>query len=207
MSALSLAIDFRCKDAVELLMQHGVDPNKRAPDAYAYAPDDGTFPVLPMHKAAASGYVEIVELLLDHGADVNIINRKGETPLSWACFKGQKGVVQLLISRQANPNMFERDGRYFPIHFAAANGDAEIVKILLRSYADINAKDIAGRSALTIACARGRQEVVALLLEKGADPDHLDGSGHSPMSRAISQGHFVSAWFLFKHRLQRYWSA
>lgn len=52
------------------------------------------------------------------------------TALSWACMKGQKSVVQLLVEADADPNKPDRQGRT-PLDLAALNGDAEIVGLIL----------------------------------------------------------------------------
>lgn len=54
------------------------------------------------------------------------VDQEGLTALSWACVKGQKGVVQVLVEAGADLNQQDRQGRA-PLDLAALNGDADTV--------------------------------------------------------------------------------
>uniref|UniRef100_A0ABI7WLA5 Myosin motor domain-containing protein n=1 Tax=Felis catus TaxID=9685 RepID=A0ABI7WLA5_FELCA len=64
--------------------------------------DDG---VTLLHMACASGYKEVVSLLLEHGGDLNIVDNQYWTPLHLAAKYGQTNLVKLLLMHQANPNL------------------------------------------------------------------------------------------------------
>ena len=81
------------KDALKLLINHGVDVNAKDDDA-------GT----PLHNAVWEQNKEIVELLINHGADVNAKNDDAGTPLHAASMKDNKEIVELLINRGADIN-------------------------------------------------------------------------------------------------------
>ena len=55
-----------------------------------------------LHLAARYGKKDVAELLIDKGADINLNNGWGGTPLSWAKHKGRKGIVELLRKHGAN---------------------------------------------------------------------------------------------------------
>lgn len=59
--------------------------------------------------------VTIVQLLLDAGANVNYVERSGDTPLTYAAFYGKKKVVSLLLKRGANPRKYTRSGNALQI--------------------------------------------------------------------------------------------
>ena len=63
-----------------------------------------------MHNAVDSDDKEIVELLVNNGADVNATHNGGGTPLHWAARKGHKQIVELLIANGANVNAQDEDG-------------------------------------------------------------------------------------------------
>uniref|UniRef100_A0A673UDP9 Unconventional myosin-XVI n=1 Tax=Suricata suricatta TaxID=37032 RepID=A0A673UDP9_SURSU len=64
--------------------------------------DDG---VTLLHMACASGYKEVVSLLLEHGGDLNVADNQYWTPLHLAAKYGQTNLVKLLLMHQANPNL------------------------------------------------------------------------------------------------------
>ncbi len=64
------------------------------------------------------------------GASLSSADQEGLTALSWACMKGQKGAVQLLVEAGADLNQPDRQGRT-PLDLAALNGDADTVGFML----------------------------------------------------------------------------
>ena len=75
-----------------------------------------------------------------------------------------------------------------PLHFAATNGDVELVKLLLDRGATINAATQDGWTALHFACLRGDEGLVQLLLDRGAVVSMTTKSGLSALSIATSEG-------------------
>ena len=75
-----------------------------------------------------------------------------------------------------------------PLHFAAANGDVELVKLLLDRGAKVNAATQDGWTALHFASLRGDEGLVELLLDRGVDVGMKTTSGVSALSIATSEG-------------------
>ena len=90
--------------------------------------------------------LELVKLLLDKKAEVNISNNNSETPLAISVKKGNESFVKLLLEYKANPDrgIISIDGPYnktvnlFPLEYAAHDGNAKIVEILLKRGAKVN---------------------------------------------------------------------
>ncbi|MBE3042550.1 ankyrin repeat domain-containing protein, partial [Candidatus Bathyarchaeota archaeon] len=103
-----------------------------------------------LSMASASGYDEIVQMLLDAKADPNIVGLEGETPLGVACHGGHTRVVQMLLNNKADPSILDLERRS-PLSLASAWGFAEIVEILLRARPTlVDVTDLQGRSALHV---------------------------------------------------------
>ena len=64
----------------------------------------------PLYSAANKGYLEIVKLLIENGADINKSNNDGWTPLYSAADKGHLEVVKLLIENGADINKSNNNG-------------------------------------------------------------------------------------------------
>jgi hypothetical protein len=105
---------------------------------------------LPLHLAAAGGYLDTVDLLLVSGSDVNAQGTRGETPIYLAAAAGKADVVAALLAAGADPNLANFELRT-PLQRAAMEGSLETVKVLLKGGADAAAKDKQGRTALDLA--------------------------------------------------------
>ncbi len=93
--ALSMAANVGQADALRLLLEAGEDPNRyNPPNAHAHA--------MPMHSAVASGHLEVVRLLAEHGARLDVRDRMYDsTPLGWAEYLGKSEIADFLRSRNA----------------------------------------------------------------------------------------------------------
>ncbi|OCK81067.1 ankyrin repeat protein, partial [Lepidopterella palustris CBS 459.81] len=124
-----------------------------------------------LHIAANSGSIPLVQLLLDHGFDVEFesSSRRGvchETPLGAAALNGQKDVVQCLLKRGADINRQVCHYQFTPIRNAARVGNTKAIKLLL----DFGADPYAGPySALHDAAFYGHYEAVKALVDSGID--------------------------------------
>ena len=98
-TALSKYVWREQKDAVQKLLDLGADVNAQDNDGDA-----------PLHGAAQSGNVEILDLLLAKGANPNLKNKYGGTPLMWAVVFDQEEVTRRLIERGADPSLKDADG-------------------------------------------------------------------------------------------------
>ncbi|SCO84736.1 uncharacterized protein FRV6_08863 [Fusarium oxysporum] len=123
----------------------------------------------PLHRAASSGFVADVGLLLARDdVDANSDNRDGRTPLSLAAAAGHKAVVELLLAHH-EVNTDSKDHRKrTPLSHAAENGHGAVVKLLLDTgRVDVDYQDGNGRTPLSYAVENGHGAVVKLLLDTG----------------------------------------
>ena len=106
---------------------------------------------------------DIVELLLNRGADINAINNIKETPLFIACKNGYKNIVELLLNRGADTNIKNYHGDT-ALMVACLHGNEEIVEILLNKGANV-LQNNGGYTALIYACWKDYEKIVEILLK------------------------------------------
>ena len=141
----------------------------------------------PLVWAAHKGHKEVVQLLLERGAEPNIANSCGDTPLLKAAYRGHNDVVQLLLDEGADPNKVNTEGAT-PLLWAAAHGKKDVVRLLLDRGADPNKAEQRGQTPLHWAAAKGHQDVVQQLLLRGADKNAVAASGSTPLNLAQTFG-------------------
>jgi ankyrin repeat protein len=136
----------------------------------------------PLHTASARGYVDIAELLLARGADVNQMNPETmETPLHVAVSQRQWRTARLLAERGADLGSRGRSG-LTPLHMALSH--PRLVRLLLAAGASVNVCDDEGRTPLHHAVEQGDTDSLALLLAHGAKVKVTDKFGWTPLHTA-----------------------
>jgi ankyrin repeat protein len=138
--------------------------------------------------AVANENREILQILLEAGADPNIGGPGGLTALLVSIVKPAPELMQdLLHTGKADPNIASTAG-VTPL-MAAASGNSEAVGPLLEAGADVNAQDRNGMTALHMAAARGDAEVARALLAWGANPRLESTKGITAHDFATDGGH------------------
>ncbi len=125
----------------------------------------------PLHWPSHNNKVEIVEMLLDAGADIEAdeINCYGGKPLHWAS-EHAPGTVELLLKRGADVNSrnIKSDTKLFgmtPLIMNATQRDdcSEVTELLIEAGADVHAVDANGKTAFDHATERNLEKILAVL--------------------------------------------
>jgi len=137
-----------------------------------------------IHQAAIAGDADKIRSLCDAGAKVNCGDFNDVSPLHYAARVGKPLAVQALLEMKADISARTSDTKRMPIHAAADNGSAEVVKLLLDNSAEVNAKDGRERTPLHWAACSSREHAAAELLKAKADVDAKSVAGYTPFAMA-----------------------
>jgi ankyrin repeat protein len=137
---------------VKLLLDNNADPNLKS-DVGPFTSKkffEGTWSTAPLDSAASKGVIEIAKSLIDYGADLNCLYDSGFTALYIATACRDTAMVEFLLRQGANPNLFRPSGvlSNIPLFCAARDREIEILKLLLKYGADINATNQDNENAL-----------------------------------------------------------
>lgn len=173
-------------DQTKELIKRGVDLNYK---------NKGTIP--PPLIMAVTGkqnwpksnlYPELIKLMIQNKADINIQDYQGTTPLMSAVYGRDLELSKYLLSCDANPNIKNIYGET-PIIPAASMGDVPMVELLLGSGADPNVIPLDKETALMKAAKGGYKEIVLILLEKGAKVNLKNSYKETAQVLAQQNGH------------------
>jgi len=137
----------------------------------------------PLIIAASWGYIDIVNKLIEHKADLNSQGQNGDTAMYVAC-ETKYDVIKLLLENGADPNISTKLGST-ALMTAAFYNKPKTVKLLLDYGANPDSREYRGQTALMRATELyGNPDILRLLLEYGADPDIKDNEGKTALDYA-----------------------
>lgn len=129
----------------------------------------------PLREACRTGNVELVRALLDRGADPEIADWFGWTPLMLAARQSEE-IVELLLGAGASPSRKDEQGRT-ALFYAAAEGRTAILRRLVSAGTPVDVIDVRGETALFAAYSFGQLESAKALIDLGADPEIVNWEG------------------------------
>ncbi|KAF5918037.1 hypothetical protein HPG69_019843 [Diceros bicornis minor] len=144
-----------------------------------------------VYDAVENGQVDVLRLLLRHGANVNGSHSMcGWNSLHQATFQENAEIIKLLLKKGANKEC-QDDFGITPLFVAAQYGKLESLSILISSGANVNCQALDKATPLFIAAQEGHTECVELLLSSGADPNLYcnEENWHLPIHAAAQMGH------------------
>lgn len=140
-----------------------------------------------LHYLAIEDNIDGVVFLIQHGAEVNVQNDFGGTPLSDVSGLGMEPMVVCLLSHGATTEYSDNLGET-ALHHAARKGSAAVIRRLLAAGAQIEARDMMSQTPLHHAAEWGHIDAVRLLLDAGADVSSRDCGNLEPLHSAASCG-------------------
>lgn len=134
----------------------------------------------PVFLAARSGR-SVLLTLIKNGADINLPDQKGRTPLHVSLENGHLFVMKILMEYNAEVNLMDKDGKT-PLHLASNMGNYEASSILLKANAKVNAVD--GNCCTPLHYCT-KSVVLKLLIQNGASVNSKDVNGNTPLHSAV----------------------
>ena len=193
-SPLGAALNGEHLQVAELLYDHDADARVRGG--------------MILHLSTRSGSVDATCWLLNHGADANVQNDGGWTPLHMAAWNKHLEIVQILLDHHADIHAQSHRGEV-ALHHAACHHSSpfhiNVLQLLLDRGADVNARDNEGSTPLhhssftkhdLLPPSRGSVEGIRLLLEYGASIDAKNIKGETPSQVALEENNHEMVDFL-----------
>ena len=186
---LYLAASNGHKEMAQILLNHKADLSAKS--------ISGT---TPLHVAAEYCRKDVVVLLLANKADINAKRNDGFTPLHLAAMNAHPDVVEVLLANHAKINIktegdpaLDESGStpllLISYNFVPDDRKIKVMKLLLASGSDVNARNKSGWTSLHFAAWRGRKKVAELLLASNPNVNIKDENGDTPLAFAIRGNH------------------
>ncbi|XP_069688790.1 ankyrin-1-like [Periplaneta americana] len=141
----------------------------------------------PLHCAALSGSVPIVQMMLATGVNMYIKDSKSRTPFMYAAQSGSLPLVKAFLSWGAKLSHKDSDGATLIFH-AARSGSVQLVKFLISLGEDPLSEGHSGLTALFYAARSGSLAIVEFLVSLGADPLKTKTDQETPIFEAVNAG-------------------
>src|SRR3990167_9956606 len=149
--------------------------------------------------AVEDGKIKVMLSLMKRGANPNINDDRGDTPLNRASFLQNNQAVRILLDHQANPNIANLYG-WTPLHWAASAHNPEIFIMLMKAGANPNAITTCKTTPLHIAAQNLCLYALNEFLVKKVDVNAQDEDGYTPLHWAAYRGLELSVLVLLLNR-------
>ncbi|CAM9339061.1 unnamed protein product [Ectocarpus sp. 12 AP-2014] len=148
----------------------------------------------PLMLATTNGHPRVVRILLNHGANMSIVDDAGSDALLKSAIVGHSAVTKTLVKAGAHLEATDINGAT-PLHLAATCGNSEVMRVLIEAGAEVNSRRTNGLTPLCTAASFGHTSAVIRLIHANADPllgnvlPSTEGACLLPLDVAAHFGH------------------
>lgn len=179
---------------VEFFLKEGLQPDQFI----------GEKNLTALYFSAQEGFTDLVKILLEAGADPNLADEEGQTPVCIAAYMGRFEATEELVRAGAKLDdpAFETNT---PLMHAYSHKHLDVFKLLLESGADPNWRLNNERTALHFAVHNRNEDYLLPLLESGADPNLVMSDGNTPLSLAVRDSNLYMSRVLLEAGADIHW--
>ena len=149
--------------------------------------------------ASYHGDIDILQLLIESKADLNLQTSTGWTALMYATLLGNGRVIDLLLEHNADIDKKKFSNQATALTYACSTGDTMAVKKLMKKYNDLGKKEL-GPTPLYVTSQNGQLPIVEQLLKTKVDPNIPMDNGETPLYIASKNGYLRIVKQLLKAR-------
>ncbi|XP_059627886.1 ankyrin repeat domain-containing protein EMB506, chloroplastic isoform X2 [Cornus florida] len=151
----------------------------------------------PLHTLALAGQIHFMDMLLENGLDIDLVDKDGLTALHKAIIGKKEAVISHLLRKGASPHVRDQDGAT-ALHYAVQVGALQTVKLLIKYKVDVNVADNEGWAPLHVAIQSRNRDIAKVLLVNGADKTRRTKDGKTPLDISLCYGKDFKSYELSK---------
>ena len=137
---------------------------------------------------AVGNEADVLQVLIDAGADIDAQSIVGYSSLHYACESGELDVVKMLVRAGAGVRATDDEG-FTCLHFAVCHGHTDIVRYLVGlPEVDVNHQNVTNNTALHYPVMNEDTDMMQVLIDAGADVDTQRNDGYTPLHSACASG-------------------
>jgi len=141
-----------------------------------------------VHIAAGLGRLEMLKVLVAHGANLGVADQQGDSAVYWAARQGHAPVIRFLVEHGVHVNQQNKLGESC-LHAGCKYGHTAVVEYLVSIHTNIDLQDSHKESGLHIAAWHGFPRIVEVLCQAGANLDIKNEDDETPLHVAAARGH------------------
>ncbi|XP_021964204.1 E3 ubiquitin-protein ligase mib1 isoform X3 [Folsomia candida] len=156
-----------------------------------------------MQAASQNGHLDVIRILLNHGADPEVEDKDGDRAVHHAAFGDEPLVIEMMAQSGADLNARNKR-RQTALHIGVNKGHLGVVRTLLRLGCHPSLQDLEGDSPIHDSVSKKRDDMLSLLLDHNADVTLTNNNGFNGLHHAALRGN-PSAMRILLTKLPRAW--